>query len=137
MKRISKLLVIVTALLLSQITFAAKDNVTVNFNLINMTFSAGDGFIYDDNFQYTLSPLIAKNGGTLQWAPSLSDSLFGLGMSYPNGVQNACYQGSEAMVINPEIYKGDVITITYKQDSSGNLVCSCTGSACDISVKKH
>lgn len=139
MKKFSKLFLMTAGLFFACNVFAAKDNVTMNINFINMTFAGGNAFVFDDNYNVTEGPSMQRNGGSVQWSPSLADSLYGMGIAYPNGMMETCAQGYESIVVNPEIYKGDLITVVMStNNSTGNLNCTCTGSACDISLShKH
>lgn len=139
MKHISKLFLTIALLFFGNSVFAAKGNMTVNINFVNNTFSSAYPLLYDANDNVILgSTLMQKNGGSVEWSPELADGLYGFGLEYPNGNASGCFQGSEAMVLNPEIYQGDLINIVMSTDPSGNFVCTCTGSACDISVaRKH
>lgn len=135
MKNFNKLLLVIIALMISSVAFAVKDK-TMNITFINQTFSAGSPVLTDFASIMLTGPKMAK-GGSAQMSPAFpDDTLLAAGIMYPIGQGYACTQdeGRGVLALNPDIYKGDNIIIILTTDSEGKLACTCSGSACDVSL---
>lgn len=137
MKRISKVLLVLTSCLISNLVFAAKDT-TMNITVINMTPNTGNIFYSDLNGDMTKGAIVERNGGSVQIKQTFNDYLQLTGLQLVTNWGFYCSQNGEGnVVLNPTLYKGDNITITFTGfNSDGWLECTCSGSACDLSMTK-
>lgn len=137
MKKTCKLFLALAATLISFNTFADPAPTTaISLKFINNTPRSGN-IMYGDfiNFQQILGATIERNGGTLEVTDQADSSMQGAALIYSSGDGKFCQTtGGGNIAVNPALYTGDLITITMTQDAQGNLNCSCTGSACDVSV---
>jgi hypothetical protein len=135
MKKTIQFLLILTTSIFTSVTFAAKDT-TMNILVINNTFSTGNAIIGNAQSKLMIGPLLARNGGSGEMSPTVNDeSLELIGIQYLNGITPICAQNDGLLALNPSIYKGDLITVTFTgTDANGNLQCTCSGSACDFSA---
>lgn len=86
------------------------------------------------NMQQILGPTIERNGGTVDVTDQADSAMQSAALIYSNGDGQFCLAPGGNLALNPSLYTGDLITITMTQDAQGKLNCSCTGSACDVSV---
>lgn len=139
MKRIGKLLLVSIILVISNVAFAAKDT-QINITFVDMTDRSGNATTIDAmSGTLQLGPVIERNGGQALMSISVED---GDGFQVPAlmyafGVTQYCNQGDGNMALNPALYTGDKVTVTFAGvDSYGNLQCTCSGSACDVSISR-
>ncbi len=133
MKNKMKLFCMLVSLILFTSAFA-KSTSSLNLNFVNQSPRTGYAFL---GRNLDRGPVVRRNGGVAHWQYDVTGNnkliLVGLVYASERGVFCAGNEGN--LVLNTEQYKGDVITITFtKTDSDGGLDCTCTGSACDVSV---
>jgi hypothetical protein len=111
----------------------------MHITFINNTTHTGNTFItsYDDSI-YLSGPIIERNGGTAEMTATVGDTTLSIpGLALLDGMFLYCINGNGNVLLNPSLYKGDMITITFTslgQGFFGVLQCTCSGSACDISM---
>lgn len=134
MKIIFKSFVIFISLLFTQFVFA--NNVRINVELINLTPHTGYATYLDYNKKIIYGPIVEKNGGQVFWSSTInSNVLQAVGVLIPGMNQNSNWgcmnQNQPFLLLNPNLYTGDTIIITYTQWTDFGPSCTCSGSACD------
>lgn len=130
MRNTTKVILALAAIFVSTLAFSAKDPV-IDISIVNNTDRTGKIFV-DDSAQ-TMGPLVERKGGSVKWSYKSPDgdwTLFGLALA--SGMGFYCLGENGNLVLIPQNYKGDTITITLNNFKDG-LQCTCTGSACDVS----
>ncbi len=127
-----KLIFTFCALVISNLAFAGS--VTFDLTIVNNTLRTWNAMA---NFDFgNLGPMVERNGGSASWMLSVDDRvLAGFDLYYSvSSMAVSCLSsdGSGAFALNPAIYQGDKITITVDPGTDHWLVCSCSGSACDV-----
>lgn len=119
---------------------AFADTIPMQFNFVNNMPRTGNADI-NMTFNYS-GPIVERNGGTASTTFNANkNQLISIGFDFPFMATNCMTpDGNYTLTLNPSIYTGDVITITYVALQPTNdfpeLICTCSGSACDQSVAK-
>lgn len=130
----TKLIHLLLTIVLSNTLYA--ETITYHINIINQTERT---FRVSSGGNYNNSPIVDRNGGSKQWDVLANDDklttidIVHIYTSIP--CLSANNEGIFAL--NPEHYTNDTVTIIVNTDAeNGLLLCSCSGSACDVGYKK-
>jgi hypothetical protein len=140
MKVKSKIMIAVATIFLSNLAFAAKDTPSIKLAFVNNMKYSGSAFMENSTTGDDVTgPVVERNGGTGTYSYDTTDGQQWalVGLMFAGGMGAYCIQDDGNLALNIGNYKGDTITITYTGFVDGEMQCTCTGSACDVSTTTH
>lgn len=140
MKTIRKIFLMLFLFTLVNTAFA---ELLIPFNIVNnLPQTANIGFWSQWGFP---GLAVAPNGGSMFVRYAIKEDRLEIPLAIISSDFNQsfasypCYSadGNYSIVLNPKIYnrkKHDTITITYVSSTNNGMICTCSGSACDVSL---
>ena len=127
-----KFSLLIAAALTSQIAFA--NDLEMKLIVKNNTAKVGRPYI-SSSVTNIDGPLLAKDASA-PWKFKIgARGMIRLGMIVPHPIhpRKLCQikDSPGMLVLTPENYRGDIITVTYHYSDSSGITCECSGSACD------